>query len=73
MSLHTIKGNRMFIEAAENKNGAWYWRLVGRNGECLAPSESYSSKSNCIRELKVVAEALGLKYDRKSMTACRDK
>jgi len=30
----------------------WYWRLVGGNGEILAVSESFPSKSNAKRAAK---------------------
>ena len=35
------------IIATKNINGAWYWRIVGGNGETMAHSEAYSSKGAC--------------------------
>ncbi len=50
----------MKIVATQNVNGAWYWRIVGGNGEIMASSEAYSSKSACVKSAKIVAQASGL-------------
>ena len=56
----------MKIEATQNVNGAWYWKLVGDNGEIMAVSESYSSKGNCNKTVKSVAKELGFTLNKKS-------
>ena len=45
----------MKVIATKNINGAWFWRLVGGNGECMACSEAYSSKGACTKSAKLVA------------------
>ena len=37
------------IELVRNENGAWYYRVKGRNGACLCKSEAYSSRSKARR------------------------
>jgi uncharacterized protein YegP (UPF0339 family) len=49
----------MNITMSQNKNDAWYWELLASNGETLAVSESYSSKSKCLKTVKSVAKQLG--------------
>jgi uncharacterized protein YegP (UPF0339 family) len=49
----------MNITMSQNKNDAWYWELMAGNGETLAISESYSSKSKCLKTVKSVAKTLG--------------
>lgn len=48
------------IEVLQNVNGCWYWRLVAENGEVLATSESYSSKTKCMKTVKSVSKTTGL-------------
>ena len=50
------------IIATKNINGAWYWRLVGGNGEIMANSEAYSSKGACVKSAKVVSVAGGFEF-----------
>lgn len=50
----------MKIEVIQNVNGCWYWRLVAENGEILATSEAYSSKSKCMQTVKSVNKTTGL-------------
>ncbi len=50
----------MIIELTQNVNNAWFWLLKGANGECLATSESYSSKGMCKKTAKMVAKALNV-------------
>ena len=50
----------MTVEVLQNVNGAWYWNLVGANGECLATSEAYSSKTACKKTANLVGKALGM-------------
>ena len=50
------------IIATKNVNGAWYWRLVGGNGEIMANSEAYSSKGACTKSAKIVAVAGGFEF-----------
>jgi|GEM_PF-4893375 len=51
------------IVATKNINGAWYWRIVGGNGETMAHSEAYSSKSACTKTAVAVAVAGGFKFE----------
>ena len=51
------------IVATKNINGAWYWRIVGGNGECMANSEAYSSKAACTKSAKLVAVAGGFEFE----------
>jgi len=37
------------------KDGGWRWRLVGRNGERVAQSESYTRRFDALRGLRRVA------------------
>jgi len=53
----------MKIVATKNINGAWYWRIVGGNGECMANSEAYSSKAACTKSAKIVAVAGGFEFE----------
>ena len=46
----------------QNKNGVWFWKLSGENGECLAVSESYSSKSMYLKTVKIVAQELRIDF-----------
>ena len=50
------------IIATKNVNGAWYWRIVGGNGEIMANSEAYSSKGACVKSAKVVSVAGGFEF-----------
>ena len=58
----------MRIKVDINKNGAWFWKLVGDNNEIMAVSESYSSKGNCNKAVKSVAKELGFVFDKLSQT-----
>jgi uncharacterized protein YegP (UPF0339 family) len=49
----------MKVIIQQNTQGAWFWHLVGLNGEIVASSEAYSSKSSCKRTAKQVADAGG--------------
>lgn len=49
----------MRIEIDQNKNNAYFWRLVASNGEILSISESYASQASCKRTVKSVAKQLG--------------
>lgn len=44
-------------EVFEGKNGEWYYRIKGDNGETLAVSEGYVSKANAERGLETLREA----------------
>jgi uncharacterized protein YegP (UPF0339 family) len=50
------------IIATKNVNGAWYWRIVGGNGEIMANSEAYSSKGACVKSAKLVSVAGGFEF-----------
>ena len=52
----------MKVVATKNINGAWFWRLVGGNGECMACSEAYSSKGACTKTAKLVAAYGGFEF-----------
>jgi uncharacterized protein YegP (UPF0339 family) len=52
----------MTVVATKNVNGAWYWRLVGGNGEIMANSEAYSSKGACVKSAKLVAVTGGFEF-----------
>ena len=49
----------MNITMSQNRNNAWYWELMAANGETLAVSEGYNSKSKCLKTVKSVAKTLG--------------
>ena len=49
----------MKIVVQKNIQGAWFWHLIGGNGEIMASSEAYSSKSNCKKTAKLVSAAGG--------------
>jgi uncharacterized protein YegP (UPF0339 family) len=49
----------MKIIIQQNTQGAWFWHLAGANGEIVASSEAYSSKGNCKKTAKSVAQAGG--------------
>ena len=53
----------MKIELTQNINKAWYWKLKASNGECLATSESYSSKGMCKKTAKMVAKTLDIEIE----------
>ena len=50
------------IIATKNVNGAWFWKLVGGNGEIMANSEAYSSKRACLKSATVVRMAGGFEF-----------
>ena len=51
------------IIATKNINGAWYWRIVGGNGEIMANSEAYSSKGACLKSATIVWMAGGFEFE----------
>jgi len=53
----------MKVVATKNINGAWFWRLVGGNGEIMANSEAYSSKAACTKTAKLVAVTGGFEFE----------
>ena len=52
----------MKVVATKNVNGAWFWRLVGGNGEIMACSAAYSSKGACLKSAKLVAAYGGFEF-----------
>lgn len=42
------------LKVYEDSSGYWRWRLVAANGEKVAASEAYASKSNAIRSAERV-------------------
>jgi uncharacterized protein YegP (UPF0339 family) len=53
----------MKIIIQQNTNGAWFWHLLGGNGEIVASSEAYSSKGNCMKTAKAVSAAGGFELE----------
>jgi len=49
----------MKVIMKQNIQGAWFWHLIGGNGEIMASSEAYASKGNCKKTAKLVADAGG--------------
>jgi uncharacterized protein YegP (UPF0339 family) len=47
----------MKIIVQKNIQGAWFWHLVGGNGEILSSSQAYASKGNCKKTAKLVCIA----------------
>lgn len=41
-----------FVDSA----GYWRWRLIARNGEKVAASEAYASRSNAVRSARRVKD-----------------
>jgi uncharacterized protein YegP (UPF0339 family) len=41
----------------------WHWRIRARNGEIIASSETYSSKSAAIKTAQKVATSFGVSLD----------
>lgn len=58
----------MRFQAVLNRDGFWYWHMVGRNNKILSHSESYSRKVSCIRALRRVAKELGWAYNANALT-----
>ena len=52
----------MNVELFQGKDG-WRWHLKAGNGEILATSEAYDSKSNAERTANLVQTALGPPHD----------
>ena len=48
----------MRVVVTAGPGGVWYWRLVARNGETLAHSESYSRRGSARRSARKIAVAL---------------
>jgi len=50
------------FEVYKDKRGKWRWRLIARNGETLAGSESYRSKGTAVKAAErakvIAAEAI---------------
>lgn len=44
------------VEVARGKH-RWFWRLVGRNGETIAVSQKYHSRSNAMRAARKLGKA----------------
>lgn len=44
-------------ELTQTRSGAWYWRVIGANGELLAHSESYASKQMAKKGLQAARKA----------------
>jgi len=59
----------MKFEVAINQNGAYFFRLIADNGNILASSEAYSSKSKCVQTVKAIAKEFNLQYDPKDLKA----
>lgn len=59
----------MRFEVVINQNGAYFFRLVSCNGNILASSEAYSSKTKCVQTVKAIAKEFNLEYDPKSLVA----
>jgi uncharacterized protein YegP (UPF0339 family) len=52
----------------KRKWGRWYWNLIASNGQVLATSEGYFSKSSCLRTVRSVAEDLNIPIDERYLT-----
>jgi hypothetical protein len=48
----------MKLELFQDVADCWRWRLVGGNGEILATSEAYAKKSNAMRTMRLIRDAL---------------
>lgn len=59
----------MKFEIVINKNGAYFFRLVADNGNILASSEAYSSKTKCVQTVRAIAKEFFLQYDPRGLTA----
>ena len=59
----------MKFEVVININGAYFFRLIADNGNILASSEAYSSKSKCVQTVKAIAKEFNLQYDPKDLKA----
>jgi uncharacterized protein YegP (UPF0339 family) len=59
----------MRFELDTNINGAYFFRLVADNGNILASSEAYSSKTKCVQTLKSIAKEFGLRFDKYDLVA----
>jgi uncharacterized protein YegP (UPF0339 family) len=55
------------IEILQNCTGAWFWHIMSTNGQCLATSEAYSSKTKCTQTAKSVSKTTGLAISEKVM------
>lgn len=48
----------MKFEIKQSKNGKFYWRLVGKNGEKICHSQQYTTKQSALRTVaRIKAEA----------------
>lgn len=51
-------------EVFEDEAGAWRFRVTGKNGEIVATSEAYASKSNALRGVRALRRVVaGLEPD----------
>lgn len=57
-------------EVFEGKNGEWYYRIKGENGETLAVSEGYASKYNAERGLETLMKQWDEDFDRELNETC---
>ena len=48
------------IILSQSKTKCWYWEAIAINGETLCHSESYASKSMCLKTAKAVAAQLNV-------------
>jgi uncharacterized protein YegP (UPF0339 family) len=55
----------MNIEILQNCTGAWFWHIKSDNGQYLATSEAYSSKTKCLQTAKSVCKITGLAISEK--------
>jgi uncharacterized protein YegP (UPF0339 family) len=46
------------IEIFQSNGGEWYFHVTGDNGEILAQSEGYTSKSDALRGLKAMEQII---------------
>jgi len=47
-------GKKIYIVVFTDVSGRYRWRLVGKNSEILASSESYSSKQACLDTVELI-------------------
>ena len=50
---------RFQIRRSNNYRQPYYWRMVARNGEVLATSETYTTKQGCQNAIAVVKREAG--------------
>jgi uncharacterized protein YegP (UPF0339 family) len=42
------------IHVKQGRSGKWYYRIEHTNGQCLATSQTYSSKEACVDSAKAL-------------------